>query len=134
MATLPELSDTERHRLQGAVGFEQDLVRLSQKADQADIAWRRYVEGCRLEITTVSAGAFIGGRDWFGAAWASSVSTRPSEACAEAGTFYALTAQVKAGMCVAEENARVADVYPGDRRELRRRYRLDWDGWDRVCR
>jgi hypothetical protein len=25
-------------------------------------------------------------------------------------------------------------AYPGTRRELRARYRLEWEGWDRVCR
>jgi hypothetical protein len=31
----------------------------------------------------------------------------------------------------AEEAARQADVYPGTRRDLRRRYHLDYPGWDR---
>jgi hypothetical protein len=32
-------------------------------------------------------------------------------------------------MVAADEAARVASVYPGVRRELRRKYKLDWDGW-----
>jgi hypothetical protein len=31
----------------------------------------------------------------------------------------------------AEEAARQADVPPGPRRDLRRKYRLDYSGWDR---
>ena len=31
----------------------------------------------------------------------------------------------------AEEAARQADIYPGVRRDLRRKYRLDYAGWDR---
>ena len=30
-----------------------------------------------------------------------------------------------------DEAARRADVYPGTRRELRQKYRLDYAGWDR---
>ena len=30
-----------------------------------------------------------------------------------------------------DERARQADVYPGVRRDARRRYRLDYAGWDR---
>jgi hypothetical protein len=30
-----------------------------------------------------------------------------------------------------EETARRADIYPGVRRDLRRKYSLDWEGWDR---
>ena len=34
-------------------------------------------------------------------------------------------------MQAADEAARRADVYPGTRRDLRQRYRLDYAGWDR---
>lgn len=128
------LSETDRKRIDGAAEFAREMVILSEKADRADVAWNRYVAGCHLEVLSVSAGAFAGGRDWFGFAWASATASRPTEACAEAGTFFALVDQVKDGMCVAEERARRASVYPGIRRELRTKYRLDWDGWDRVCR
>ena len=106
---------------------------MSAKSDQADIAWKRYVEGCGLEVTHADAGAAIGGRTWFAVAWASTTTTRVTDACAEAGTFFALVDQIKRGMCVAEDRARQASVYPGTRREVRRKYRMDWDGWDSVC-
>jgi len=127
------LSETDVRRAAGAAQFEREVQVLSAKADQADIAWRRYVEGCRLEVTQVEAGAAVGGRTWFAAAWASSTTTRQTDACAEAGTFFALTDQVRRGMCGAEDRARHASVYPGTRRDLRSRYRMDWDGWDRIC-
>jgi hypothetical protein len=34
-----------------------------------------------------------------------------------------------AAMAQAEEAARAADVYPGVERDLRRRYKMDWNGW-----
>jgi hypothetical protein len=129
----PQENDVDRARAAGALAFEREIAYLSQKADDADIAWRRYVQGCRLEITSATAAAVGGGRDWFGVAYVNVTTSRPTEACAEAGNFYALTAQVKAGMCVAEERAHKSWVYPGTRRDIPLKYRLDWDGWDRVC-
>lgn len=37
--------------------------------------------------------------------------------------------RVKAAMMDASERARRAGVYPGEIRELRRKYSLDYDGW-----
>jgi hypothetical protein len=107
---------------------------LSGKADQAGIAWQRYLKGCGLEVTHTDSGAMVGTRTWFAAAWESTTTTRPSDACADAGDFIALSNQVKRGMCVAEDRARQWSVYPGTRRDLRIKYRMEWDGWDRACR
>jgi len=94
-------SDTDRLRRIGKAEFERAVASLAVKADQADIAWHRYIEGCHLDVTTASAGAVAGGRDWFVAAWASTTTSRLSAACAESGTFYALVDQVRIGMCTA---------------------------------
>jgi hypothetical protein len=34
-------------------------------------------------------------------------------------------------MIQAQENARRASVLPGELRDIRRRYRMDWQGWER---
>jgi hypothetical protein len=39
--------------------------------------------------------------------------------------------QIHDVMDKANEAARRVGVYPGTMRDLRRKYRLDWDGWDR---
>jgi hypothetical protein len=132
-AQAQDESPMDRARRLGAIRFEQEMQILEAKADRADIAWRRYVAGCSVNVTAVSAGAAAGGRDWFAYGFATVVTREMTEACAEAGTFFSLIQQVKHGMCVAEDAARRAAVYPGTRREIRERYRLDWDGWDRVC-
>jgi hypothetical protein len=124
------------------IEFERAMIALSGKADQADIAWERYLAGCRENITTATASSVavvgVASRRWIaivGAAATSSVTTRTwTEACAEAGTFFSLASQVSQGMCVAEDAARRASVYPGSRRDLRTKYRLDWSGWDSICR
>ena len=138
----PLVTETDRRRNAGVLEFERAMGPLAAKADQADIAWERYLAGCRQNITTAStssvAVAGMASRDWIGivgAASTSSVSIRTwTEACSEAGTFFALYDQVKRGMCVAEDTARRASVYPGTRREIRTRHRLDWAGWDAFCR
>ena len=109
------------------------MSNLVEKADEADIAWERYLEGCRENVISVTAAAGYADREWIAVAGANVTARWWTDSCAEAGTFYALFRQVKKGMCLAEENARRASVYPGARRELRRRYRLDWGGWDRAC-
>ena len=129
-----ELTDTERQRRKGTTEFETDMAQLSAKADRADVAWRRYIKDCRVDMTRVAVSTTAGGRDWFGYAWAATNSTGQTVVCAEARTFYALADQVKDGICLAEEKARRSSVYPGTRRELRRAYRLEWDGWDQDCR
>jgi hypothetical protein len=127
-------SETDAQRRVGTLRFESEVVGLSQKADNADIAWHRFAEGCRQEITTVTAVAGVADRDWIAVAGASVTTSSWTDACADLGTFIALVRQVRDGMCVAEEAARRASVYPGVRREIRHRHRLDWSGWDNVCR
>jgi hypothetical protein len=39
--------------------------------------------------------------------------------------------RVSEGMQAAEEDARRAGVYPGIRRDIRKKYAMDWSGWDR---
>ena len=135
-------TETDRQRKLGMAEFERAMVRLAAKADQADIAWERYLAGCRENITTATSSAVAvagaANRDWIGfvgVAATSSVTVRTwTEACAEAGAFFALADQVRVGMCVAEDLARRSSVYPGVRRDVRTKYRLDWSGWDTYCR
>jgi hypothetical protein len=127
-------SEVDVKRRLGAELFERQIVALASKADHADIAWSRFAAGCRAEITTVTAVAGVADRDWIAVAGVSMTTTRWPDACADLGTFLALVQQVRDGMCVAEDQARRNWLYPGTRREIRHRYRLDWSGWDTVCR
>lgn len=130
----PQESEVDVKRRLGAVEFDRDMAVLSHKADQADVAWQRFVEGCRLNISSVTAVAGVADRDWIAFAGANVTQTQWTAACAEAGTFFALARQVRDGVCLAEDRARANWVYPGTRRDERRRYRLDWDGWETACR
>jgi hypothetical protein len=42
-----------------------------------------------------------------------------------------MAAQVRSVMGTAQEEARRAAVLPGQLRDIRRRYRMDWPGFDR---
>ena len=55
-----------------------------------------------------------------------------AERC-EKRRFQLLTLPREFGAAMAEtgEYARKAGVYPGVLREARRKYRMDWSGWDR---
>jgi hypothetical protein len=118
----------------GATTFDREMAILSGKADLADVAWGRYREACRVELVNSSAAAALAGRDWFAYAFPGETSSPTAEACAEATTFHALAGQIKEGICVAEDRGREASMSLAARRELRAKYRLDWEGWDRICR
>jgi hypothetical protein len=132
-ATTPPESDVDTKRRIGAADFDREVAALSQKADDADVAWQRFVAGCRKTATSVTAVAGVADRTWIGVAGVNVTTTQWTDACAEAGTFFALARQVRDGMCVAEDRARQHWVEPGTRREIRHKYRLDWEGWDKAC-
>jgi hypothetical protein len=109
------------------------MAQAAANADQADVAWQRFIEGCRKNVTSVTAVAGAADRQWLVLAGVNVTTTQWTDACAEAGTFTSLMRQVRDRVCVAEDRARHSSVYPGIRRELRHKYRLDWNGWDTAC-
>jgi hypothetical protein len=126
-------SEMDIRRRLGAEDFERAMSVVAIKADQADVAWQRFVEGCHKNVTSVTAVAGAADRQWLVFAGVNVTTSQSTAACAEAGTFFALVRQVRSGVCVAEDRARQSWVYPGVRRDLRRKYRLDWDGWETAC-
>ena len=120
-------STTDLRRREGETAFEQNLKMLQQRADQLDGQWRLLRQNCPVDTQPGDAQ-----RDWF------VVRDRPpsvsgtNTACASAlGDLSGYASQLVAAITQAGEAARRAGVYPGTLRELRRRYRLDWSGWDR---
>jgi hypothetical protein len=47
------------------------------------------------------------------------------------GEVQRVAGDIRDEVVAAEEAARKAAVFPGARRDLRRKYRLDYPGWDR---
>jgi hypothetical protein len=46
-------------------------------------------------------------------------------------TIVQFATAVRNAMATSNETARRTGVFPGEARDLRRKYRLEWDGWDR---
>ena len=125
----PVKSDTDLARERGIEQFEAAVRTLAQAADSIDLQWRRYRAACAGKHTYGTSY----GRDWFGV-WADPVvidNESTPECRGLMSDIVTLAVRVSAGMQGAEENARRAGVYPGSRRDIRRKYSMDWVGWDR---
>ena len=117
-------SETEATRAQGERTYEQAMAQLARRADSLENAWRQYGTSCYK-------GRAAGGLDrtWF------VVFDEPGSVSPGCDRWFAdfrrQAAEVASGVIAAEELARQADVYPGVRRDARRRHRLDYAGWER---
>jgi S1-C subfamily serine protease len=117
-------SETEETRAQGERMYEQAMGQLARRADSLENAWRQYG-------TTCYKGRAAAGLDrpWF-VVFDEHGSVSPG--CDRwFADFRRQAAEVASGVIAAEEMARQADVYPGVRRDARRRHRLDYAGWER---
>ena len=117
-------SETEQTRVKGERMYEQTLAQIARRADSLENAWRQYGTSCFKG----RAGAGLD-RAWF-VVFDEHGSVAPG--CDRwFADFRRQAAEVAAGVIAAEELARQADVYPGVRRDARRRHRLDYSGWER---
>jgi S1-C subfamily serine protease len=107
--------------------FDQNLKMLQQRADQLDDQWRQLRQNCPMDRQAGDAE-----RDWFVVRDHAPAMPGSSAACASAlSDLSGYASQMVAAIVQAGEAARRAGVYPGTLREMRRRYHLDWSGWDR---
>jgi S1-C subfamily serine protease len=111
----------------GARAYEQALAAQSQRADALDEQWRAFKRICyqgRIANTPV--------HEWF-AIWNSSAmqGTVPAGCTSTFADIRRVADTIRDAVVAAGEAARQADMYPGLRRDLLRRYRLDYPGWDK---
>jgi len=106
--------------------FTDRVAALSQQAGQVDALWNDFRTTCNVTLRS----SYADGRDWF------SLWDKTAQIDVSSGTCRDLFNQivgrgetVKAGMTGAEEAARKAALAPGDLREARRRYSMEWGGW-----
>ena len=73
-----------------------------------------------------------GDRQWFGV-WAKPPEIRAAipDCSVWLADLVQLASGVRTTMTAAEDNARRGGVYPGEARDLRRKYHLAWDGWEK---
>lgn len=120
-------SASDQARTGGQKAYDDALRQAAMRADSLDDDWQRYRRIC--QVASVAA---RGSREWFAALGPPGTSGAVDPSCASWLEDIRSRAQnVSQTMQQAEEAARRADVFPGVRRDLRRRYRLDFDGWDR---
>jgi S1-C subfamily serine protease len=116
--------DARDIRARGAREFEQAVTRAAQGADRLDERWRSFVRVCyRGHI----GGAFD--RPSFAVFDPRAMQGAVPPGCEQ--TFADLdrsAREIRETIRIADEAARRADVYPGDRRDLLRRYHLDYAG------
>ena len=113
-------------REQGLQVFDQSLRAVASRAAQIDAYW--------VQIKRECGGRVLGlyNREWF-AIWDNRLSTTSSDpGCLSAvNTVRQEADQLRNAMVALHEDARRAGVYPGDLRQTRSKYALDWPGWDR---
>jgi S1-C subfamily serine protease len=119
-------SSTDAAREEGTRRYGQFVEAVARRASQLDSYWERIKTNCAVRV---AAGY---DREWFGL-WDGRVVLTDSDAsCGSAiKELETLTAEVRVAMGRAHEDARRAAVLPGQLREIRRRYRMDWAGFDR---
>jgi S1-C subfamily serine protease len=114
-------------RQEGVRAFEETIARLAREADTLDSRWRPFIAGCYVGELR---GAFD--RPWFALFDARAFQGAVSAGCeASFAEFKQYAAEIRDGVRTADESARRADVYPGTRRDVLQRYRLNYDGWFR---
>jgi S1-C subfamily serine protease len=123
--------DGDDVRARGGQQLKASLRALGQEADRLDAYWERSRADCGGGAS--GGRAPVTGRPWFGLlADRSAVDREPGPRCrAWLSDIADYAAHIDGEMRRAAESARQAGVYPGVARDLRRKYGLDWSGWDR---
>jgi hypothetical protein len=105
--------------------FGAQVVRLAGQADRVEHVWDGFRSACNFKAGNPHEGA----RGWF-VIWEGSMSADLSGGfCRDLfNQIIDLGEPIKAGMTAAEDVAR-RTLSPGDIREIRRQYTMDWDGW-----
>jgi putative serine protease PepD len=119
-------SSADAARDQGEAQYAQALQAASRAADSIDNYWNRYASDCLVKASRP------GDRPWFAALESNAVEiSRVSKwDCASwLVTVREYAVEVQSRVQQASETARHNGVYPGVVRDMRRRYKLDWNGW-----
>ena len=121
-------SPSDQLRERGEREYGAALERAARTGDQLDEFWARYAPTC------VASASRTGDREWFAVLEPDGVrigATSASDCSAWLETLRMNATTLQAEVTRAAEVARRSGVYPGVMRDLRRRHRLHWTGWDR---
>ena len=121
-------SDGDQLRTKGEQEYASALDTAARGATELDSLWTRYAPGC------VASAVASGDRPWFAVFTSGGVRLGSSTTVDCPGWLDAVKTRaevVRADVERAAEAARQRGVFPGRTRDLRRHYRLQWNGWDR---
>lgn len=120
-------SNVDAERNTAGARYEQVMQAVAQRANQLDQQWQRFNRNCLVSATNSDAQ-----REWFMLRDQAPTYTTPSTWCTTvARDLQDYVRELSGVIFEAGEQARRAGVYPGTMRDTRRKYRLDWSGWDR---
>jgi S1-C subfamily serine protease len=121
-------SDSDQTRAHGEQSYAQVIEWADRSSAQLDAYWDKYAGSC------VSSSSRTGDRPWFAVFETNGVRINPMSSlnCQSwLDTLQSNAAPIRAEVEKAGEAARRNGVYPGVLRDLRRRHRMNWSGWDR---
>jgi S1-C subfamily serine protease len=119
-------SSIDSVRADGTRRYDQIVGTVARHAAQIDDYWNRIKASCAVRA------AHGYDREWFGLWDGRTTLAGPDMSCSEAvRDLEKIAAQVREAMSTAQEEARRSSVLPGQLRDIRRRYRMDWTGFDR---
>jgi S1-C subfamily serine protease len=121
-------SDTDQQRAKGAQSYAQVLEWADRNSTQLDAYWDKYSDAC------VSSSSRNGDRPWFAVFESNGIRINPTSSlnCQSwLDTLQTNAAPIRAAVENAGEAARQSGVYPGVLRDLRRKHRMNWSGWER---
>ena len=120
-------SDADSARAKGEQSYAQVLEWADRNSAQLDAYWGKYAGSC------VSSSSRSGDRPWFAVFETNGVRIDPMSSLNCQGwldTVQSNAAPIRTAIETAGEAARQSGVYPGVLRDLRRRYRMNWSGWE----
>jgi len=120
-------SEADQQRASGQMQLEQAFEWASKNGAQLDSDWDKGAKTCVVSAPSV------GDRTWFATWEPGSVRLAVNNGYNCTGWLDGFTNnanQIRATLTKATDTARAAGVYPGVVRDLRRKYRLEWRGWD----
>jgi len=119
-------SPTDDARDAGLKTFDQTVRSVAQRAAQLDDYWNRIKANCTLRIAPGYD------REWFGFWDGRTELMTPDPSCSSAvRDLNQFSSEVRGVMMNSQEAARRSSVLPGQMRDVRHRYRMDWPGFDR---
>jgi S1-C subfamily serine protease len=125
--TMSGTTPADSARAQGENTYGRVMEAASRYADQVDTYWQRYKDTC-----LVSAPPAGGDRAWFSVLSAQPVRVNGMANVDCDGWLKEVqrgATEVRTEVAKANEMARKHGVYPGVLRDLRRRHRMEWTGW-----